>query len=566
MNETTKTLTFVALAAVVALVVIFTLPKAQMIDPEDQRGKPLYPDFDDPLAVTGVEIVKYNEESAEVISFEVAQKEVKGKTRWVIPSHYDYPADAKDRVADAASALMGLRIFEVAGDQRGDQQEFGVVEPDPKKLRVGATGVGDRVVMRDAEGKTLLDLVIGKKARTDQDAKATAEQRYVRKVGENPIYVVELNTSALSTKFDDWIERNLLDIQSWDVRRLWLRDYSVDELNGALIQRGEIRVSYDDAGKERWKLIEDLKFAAGKWEPVKPAEDEELNTDKLNEMLAALDDLKIVDVSPKPAGLSADLKADADFINRDEAVESLARKGFFVAKLNDRVELFSNEGEVRVTMKDGVEYVLRFGEIATGSAPVETEKSAEGEPGKDADKGVNRYLFVMTEFNPEIIPKPQFEPLPDEAPSPQAAKEAPEQPKEAAAEGDSKKEGEEAKPDGAKSDEEKPAEPPAKTPAEIKIERERIEKDNQRKQDEYDLLVEEGKNRVAELNARFAGWYYVISNDVYKKIHLTRSELIKKKEKPAADKPAADAPTDAHDPGAFPDEVLDDLKNREKAK
>ena len=41
-----------------------------------------------------------------------------------------------------------------------------------------------------------------------------------------------------------------------------------------------------------------------------------------------------------------------------------------------------------------------------------------------------------------------------------------------------------------------------------------------------DLLVE-AVARVAELNARFADWYYVISEDVYKKIHLGRSDIIK---------------------------------------
>jgi hypothetical protein len=32
---------------------------------------------------------------------------------------------------------------------------------------------------------------------------------------------------------------------------------------------------------------------------------------------------------------------------------------------------------------------------------------------------------------------------------------------------------------------------------------------------------------VAELNARFADWYYVISEDVYKKIHLGRNDIVK---------------------------------------
>ena len=32
---------------------------------------------------------------------------------------------------------------------------------------------------------------------------------------------------------------------------------------------------------------------------------------------------------------------------------------------------------------------------------------------------------------------------------------------------------------------------------------------------------------VKELNARFADWYYVVSEDVYKKIRLTRSDIVK---------------------------------------
>ncbi len=35
---------------------------------------------------------------------------------------------------------------------------------------------------------------------------------------------------------------------------------------------------------------------------------------------------------------------------------------------------------------------------------------------------------------------------------------------------------------------------------------------------------------MSELNARFADWYYIISEDEYKKIHLGRDELIQVKE------------------------------------
>ena len=59
------------------------------------------------------------------------------------------------------------------------------------------------------------------------------------------------------------------------------------------------------------------------------------------------------------------------------------------------------------------------------------------------------------------------------------------------------------------------------------MERERIRKENQRKQDERDEALKKVNQQVAELNARFADWYYIISEDEYKKIHLGRSDLIK---------------------------------------
>ena len=37
-----------------------------------------------------------------------------------------------------------------------------------------------------------------------------------------------------------------------------------------------------------------------------------------------------------------------------------------------------------------------------------------------------------------------------------------------------------------------------------------------------------GKERVAELNDRFGDWYYVISDEVYKKIAIGRDELIER--------------------------------------
>ena len=58
-------------------------------------------------------------------------------------------------------------------------------------------------------------------------------------------------------------------------------------------------------------------------------------------------------------------------------------------------------------------------------------------------------------------------------------------------------------------------------------ERERIKKENERKMNAYRDQKKKAEDRVAELNARFANWYYVVSEDVYKKLRLVRSDIVK---------------------------------------
>lgn len=69
----------------------------------------------------------------------------------------------------------------------------------------------------------------------------------------------------------------------------------------------------------------------------------------------------------------------------------------------------------------------------------------------------------------------------------------------------------------------------------------RIEKENQRKLDDWQDKRGKAEEKVRELNARFADWYYVVSEDEYKKIRLTRSDLIKEGEKAAEEGFGVDA-------------------------
>ncbi len=565
MNENAKTITLVAIAAALALIAWISRPGDWSGSPNKAVGEKLTADFD-PLAATSLDITEYDESTATVHPFQVAMVDVKGKPRWSIPSHSDYPADAEKQVANAATALMGLQILSVEGDTPADHEKFGVVDPDPKTLKAGASGVGMRVTIRDKNSKELLSLIIGK------EVPGRPGLRYVRRTGQDPIYTAAVSTANLSTQFDRWIEKNLLKFNAWDIQNVQIHDYSVDVLQGAVVQKGEMTLEYSDQADPKWKLVDDRRFTDdGKWEPVKLKDDEELNVAKIDELKSALDDLKIVDVVPKPQGLSADLKASADFMKKVDSLLTLQSRGFFPAKMDGQVELFSKEGEVRSLMKDGVEYVLRFGDITargdSGTAKQDEKdkekKEGQEKEGKKPATGQNRYLFVMAEFKAEAIPKPKLEPLPEAKPEgenkpaaeskeavkpevkPAEAKDAVKaegkgaeaketvKAEEKATESKEKTAGEEGEKSEKSENGEKsamPGEKAAEKPS-IEAERQGIEKENKRKQEEYEGKLAAGKKHAEELNARFADWYYIISDDVYRKIRLGHDDIIKKKDK-----------------------------------
>ncbi len=572
-NENKKTLTYLLVAGM-ALLVAWEPWRPAPADTSvpDQVGKKLFPKFENPLAAKSLEIVTFNEETAAIRDFKVAQE----KGVWAIPSHENYPADAAEHMAQAATSLMDLKILGMVSTKPGEQKTYGVITPDPKDLKVGMTGVGTRVTIRDSADKVLADLVIGKAV------KDAPQLHYVREADRDPIYTVAVKTDEFSTKFDDWIEKDLLKLNAFDVREVELNDYSTrsgvtpeGNLGYALEKRSEIDLAFDDS-KSEWKLIEMKEFGDDQQATtVTLTEGEELNTEKLNAMKTALDDLKIIDVERKPAGLSQDLKASDEFVKNREAFVSLQQRGFLpLAAQGEPLQIYSTEGEATVATKDGVKYVLRFGNLADAATTEAGDDDAKQEgSGEAKSTGPSRYLFVTAQFDENLIPKPEMQPMPGEEKPAEAQAEEPksdetpaaeDKPAEEPAAAEEKPQTEEAKPaDEAKpgeaaeqsvpetktaareaaaeeqpaeesAAEEKPAEEkpaePAKPATAEEAERIAVEKENKRRQDEYDEKVKAGQEKVKELNERFADWYYIISDDVYQKIHLGRKEIIKAKE------------------------------------
>ena len=552
MTEMTKTVIFVAVAAVSILVAFFIRPSSNTFDVEELVGRKLNEfDIEKPKRMR---IVKFDQKTASVHEFEVAEQD----GLWVIPSKNDYPADAEQQMGKAAAAVTNLGVLRVATQSADLHEQLGVVSPSDPGLNAKSEGVGTRVVMSSSSGEKLADMIIGKAV------KDTESQRYVRNSDQDIVYAVELDPEALSTNFEDWIEHDVLKINPFDIRHVQIKDYSAElmlTMAGPQVnwdRRGIYTLNYDNTTSE-WKAESLEKFNPNGKEYVDSplGDEEELSDEALQSLRDGLDDLVIVDVERKPEGMSADMKAGRDFLN-NEAFVSLVKRGFAPVPLEPggEPEILSTEGELTCTLQNGVEYVLRFGNLTTGSsADSSADATDNGESEVEEEEAkkdqIQRYLFVMTRFNPDVIEKPALED-PPELPEGSEAETNPEAETEAAvdeaaddeadntaeatedaeteASDDAEKAGDES------ADESKDAEEDAQQSTDLQkliAERKRIEEANNRLLEEYKQKVEAGEKRVRELNERFSDWYYVISNDIYNKIHLSRDQIVRPKAAPA---------------------------------
>ena len=94
--------------------------------------------------------------------------------------------------------------------------------------------------------------------------------------------------------------------------------------------------------------------------------------------------------------------------------------------------------------------------------------------------------------------------------------------------------------------------------AEFEARHKEVDDANKRAQDDYDEKLKNGDKKVNELNERFADWYYVIDDAMFKKIRVKRADILKAPEKAKDDKKsdekksqegAAEKPTDGTNNG-----------------
>ncbi len=357
MNELKTTVLFLVGAAVLTAAAVFVDPGTRTPDIFSDQGEIFYPDFTDPQAPEAIEVIDYNDETATATPLKVELRDGK----WLLPSHNDYPADAENRLADTAAAVIELKKDIVISERVEDHAQFGVIDPLDESA-ASLQGRGKRVTLKGAEDEVLADFIIG------DSVEDKPGHRYVRVPGQRKTYAVQTDVDP-SAKFQDWIETDLLKLSSGDIRRVAINHYRVDERMRMLVPGEKLTLTKND--EDKWRM-------SGGGAP---------DTTKMNDLTGAVDSLRIVDVQPKPEILTADLKARGTIRPSMQAAVLLQQKGFF---LGGGGAIFGNEGELLVDSKDGVRYTLRFGEIASSFAG-----KSEGEEGE----GESRYLLIAVNFS-----------------------------------------------------------------------------------------------------------------------------------------------------------------------
>tara|TARA_R110002073_G_scaffold154287_6_gene309364 strand:- start:13126 stop:15006 length:1881 start_codon:yes stop_codon:yes gene_type:complete len=533
-NETRRTVVyaFAGLACLAVTAVVEWTSRPAEIQEYGKVGQPFFPDFTDPTRATALNVAVIDKDQVTAQEFAVEQTE---NGQWVIPSHHNYPADAEDQLAKTASSVIGITRGAMVSRWASDHPRYGVVDPKVDSLGVDQLeGIGKRLTLRGEGNEVLADYIIG------DLVNGADNQYYVRHPEEDETYVATLDID-LSTRFREWIDTDLLGVNSSEIVHLSLNDYQFDELNATVTQRDVTTLRRESSG-DPWQMREIDDDVA------------EVDQDAVRETVNAIAGLNIAGVRPKQNGLTPQLQLDRKTLGSQRDVDrlqsDLLSRGFLLQPASDSdpniLKLIAREGELSTATKDGLVYKLHFGRVFTGSQEEleigltsassdeegkQTEASektdiASDEQGEESRNGDDeqkdkekpgRYVFVTVAFDKQHLGDEPSKPSEPEKPEALEQKDS--------AESSDVNESEDAE---AEEDEQEAA----------KLVELRKEYENQmdeyqsqlREFESYQEKVKSGKEKAEELNHRYAQWYYVIPGEEYDKLALSRSDFIKAKE------------------------------------
>lgn len=221
MEEIMKSKTFLILLAVCAALVAASLA---VFREDDKPAAPEGADYFANLPVNEVAALTLTGSESEVAL-------EKSGTVWQVASRYGYPADFDD-IREFILKLRDLKVGRSFTADAESRERLSLLPPDAPD--VGEEARGTRVTMKNADGETVADLIIG----AERESETGDGGHYLMPAGGETVYLVDQSFRFMEMDPAQWLAPDLLDISPGDVRRVTLLDPATGE-EKYLIERPE---------------------------------------------------------------------------------------------------------------------------------------------------------------------------------------------------------------------------------------------------------------------------------------------------------------------------------------
>jgi len=314
---------------------------------------------------------------------------------WVIPAHGDYPANNSERVPEILVAFRDKEVLETVSDKKEDHEKYGVLDTS----ETGATGLGAGTVLtfEGRNRKRLGQMIVG------SSPEGNPEQRYVRLAGQPQIYVVEFDSSILTTNFADWVDGGL--IRLGDVTSEQLVN-QIDHVNIDLyfqdsnknakrknVYRARIKQAFNgDWNYEIWTPDDDQGMSD---EATSSGTIRGEQLKSLSGLVSKVYQVSLRNVARKQESAAIDLAGPKESQPASH-FDSLRNFGFYHAGFGSGQHLFdSAAGELEIGYRMGL-----VSHVNIGTLDVDVS-------GAGGSENINRFVMLTASVDPTIIPEPE---------------------------------------------------------------------------------------------------------------------------------------------------------------
>ncbi len=195
----------------------------------------------------------------------------RGPEVWVVKNRHEYPADFV-KISDFIKKIKRLkigRVFEANDDVLNRQKLH-----SPQDQKASEDQKGTRISLFDEKAKPIADFILG----NSREGANGGGGQYMRYSDKNTVYLVSDNFSFLEQKPEEWLEREVINVDGKEIEKVTCYGKKSDE------------VLYQLARKEHKKSPE----------LISPPKNETVDKNKIDQVFDALGPLNIEDINGPP--------------------------------------------------------------------------------------------------------------------------------------------------------------------------------------------------------------------------------------------------------------------------